>query len=677
LSQERVLKTLIDFGLSPLDAKVYVFLGKRGLQKGQDIAKALKVHKQQIYRSLKNLQNKGIVSVTLDHPARYSAEPFQKVIDLFIREKVEETQRLKQSKGSILSDWHSIAIDESEDTSQKFTVIKGKNIIYSKIKQMIQVTKKCLFTMTSVPNLVRADQFGFLDTVVSLPIKESVELRFLTELSEKNIHAVKGLLKKIPEKQSNFKIRVPDLSLKLFSRMIIRDEDEVIFFINTETDTAAAEQDDLGLWTNCKSIVNAFAGVFEELWRNSTDIQKRITQMETGNCPLQTSFIQDTETTNEKHVNTLLLAKKEIIMITSSENLISFWKNKTFSQKWLERSVCVKIMAPITTKNFEYSKQLSQFIKIRHVSPSYIETTIVDGKHLFEFKEPYLFEEKPREKSGFRDTFYTDDIEQVEKMLNTINNIWKNALPLSSVTQESVKPYGLMPPPLSNNHWRVVKNVLVSEEKIEKREKDVLNKIISSHKTLDGEKLMYATAALAIVHPPDNFNLPDLMFQINQVEKQSIFGRGDSLLIYLWLDTPEGYFFAPSGGLGDNPEGVTLRREIFFTENPAKQSYRQVQKDELQIRVYGNSLFCGWTVPIQLYPSKYVLPPACLLVEGYGKVKTKAFSISLPSGFESAMEYNYFDAFVTFMHPKSKYSGPGTDGAFIRDLVTTNKSPQK
>ena len=74
-------------------------------------------------------------------------------------------------------------------------------------------------------------------------------------------------------------------------------------------------------------------------------------------------------------------------MITSAESLFRFWKNKTFSQKWVERGVSVRIMAPITSKNFKAAKQLSQFIEVRHIPPSYLETTIVDRKHLFQFKE--------------------------------------------------------------------------------------------------------------------------------------------------------------------------------------------------------------------------------------------------------------------------------------------------
>jgi hypothetical protein len=99
------------------------------------------------------------------------------------------------------------------------------------------------------------------------------------------------------------------------------------------------------------------------------------------------------------------------------------------------------------------------------------------------------------------------------------------------------------------------------------------------------------------------------------------------------------------------------------------QSIRLAKKDELQIRVHGNTLFAGWTVPIPLLPSEYVLPPACIVFEGYGDVKTESYSVVQPSGGKFTARQNGFDAFVTFMHPSSKYSGPGTDGFLVRDFV--------
>jgi hypothetical protein len=63
-----------------------------------------------------------------------------------------------------------------------------------------------------------------------------------------------------------------------------------------------------------------------------------------------------------------------------------------------------------------------------------------------------------------------------------------------------------------------------------------------------------------------------------------------------------------------------------------------------------------------------LLPPACILIEGYGNVKTEAYTIVQPSGGEFKAKQNGFNAFVTFMHPSSKYSGPGTDGFLVRDF---------
>src|SRR4030066_932693 len=125
VSQEKVLKTLESLGIAQLDARVYVFLAKKGPQKATDVAKSLKMPKQTLYVIIKNLQRKGIVTSTLEHPARFSAVPFEKVLDLFVIAKMEEAQRIQQSRDEILLDWQSIAIADNEETSAKFTIIEG------------------------------------------------------------------------------------------------------------------------------------------------------------------------------------------------------------------------------------------------------------------------------------------------------------------------------------------------------------------------------------------------------------------------------------------------------------------------------------------------------------------------------------------------------------------------
>jgi len=84
LSLERVIKALIGFGLTRVDAEVYVYLAKKGPQKAVDLAKALNINKQKIYASLKNLQTKGLVS---KDRTIFSALPFEEALDLLIKMK--------------------------------------------------------------------------------------------------------------------------------------------------------------------------------------------------------------------------------------------------------------------------------------------------------------------------------------------------------------------------------------------------------------------------------------------------------------------------------------------------------------------------------------------------------------------------------------------------------------
>lgn len=125
----------------------------------------------------------------------------------------------------------------------------------------------------------------------------------------------------------------------------------------------------------------------------------------------------------------------------------------------------------------------------------------------------------------------------------------------------------------------------------------------------------------------------------------------------------------PAAFVGDNPKAIDFWKKV-LEGLPIEQNIQLVKKDELQVRLHCNTLFVGWTVQIPLLPSSYILPPSIITLEGYGNVKTTTFAANHPSGYKVVHEYNGFDAFVTFLHPSSKYMGPGTDGFIARDIVS-------
>jgi sugar-specific transcriptional regulator TrmB len=108
LSLKRILETLTSFGLKQSDAKVYVFLAKKGPHTEADLSDALNMPKNQTYQCLRNLEDKGIVTATRDRPALFSALPFEKVLDLLVKAKLEEARRTEQNTYEALCNWKSM-----------------------------------------------------------------------------------------------------------------------------------------------------------------------------------------------------------------------------------------------------------------------------------------------------------------------------------------------------------------------------------------------------------------------------------------------------------------------------------------------------------------------------------------------------------------------------------------
>ncbi len=689
MSQEKVLKTLESLGFTKSDAQVYIFLGKKGPQKAKDIAKALKMPKQTLYLVIKNLQSKGMITATLEHPSRFSAAQFEKVLDLFVKIKTEEVQRIEQGRKDLISDWQAITIAEVGDDTSKFAVIEGRNFIYPRLRQMIEETKNQLLVVSTVPGLTRAEQYGLFDAAFSHASKTNTNLRFLTELSNENLKATKLLLGRMHKAGLSFEGRTPELGLKLVSRMLIRDDAEAAFFISQAKDKTTGGADELCLWTNSRAIVDSFKAVFEDLWQNSLDVEKRIVEIEAGKPTTKTCVISDSVAAKKKYEETMAEAEEEIVILTSSAGLYNIWKNIRQLKDRAEKGVHINIMAPITSGNFEAALHLSACCNVRHVPACYLRTTAVDRKHLFQFKNPPLEQEKGKGELSFENTIYTNDPEYVEKTRKMLDDVWKHSCAPSAVTlKEIIKPPMLRFAPVLDDEYVVSKKdspyQKIFDFGIEERqgvltEEHVLNKIINAKRKPVKNPLkdivrLYGSQASAVIHTPNSFGIPDMLLTFYHCNKQSSFGAEDFFYVDLWLKTSKGHFFVPVAAVGDNAKELEIRK-LHYARTPAGKNCHLVRKDELQIQVHGNTLFAGWTVPIPLFPPKYTLPPASVLFEGYGKLKSGLFTFTLPSGAKSIFEGNGFDAFVTFFHPASKYAGPGTDGMFGRDMILTGYPP--
>mgnify|MGYP002684442516 CR=1 FL=1 len=107
-----MLRMLESLGLKRLDADVYVYLVQHDPQKARAIAEALVTIKRHLYRSLRNLQHKGMIITSQEHPARVSAVTFDRVLNQFIEANRGKAQYIEQNKEQLLSIWRSKILGE-------------------------------------------------------------------------------------------------------------------------------------------------------------------------------------------------------------------------------------------------------------------------------------------------------------------------------------------------------------------------------------------------------------------------------------------------------------------------------------------------------------------------------------------------------------------------------------
>jgi len=149
----------------------------------------------------------------------------------------------------------------------------------------------------------------------------------------------------------------------------------------------------------------------------------------------ETCIIRNADAAFKKFNEILNSAEKEILIMTSSTGVINAWKNKTLMEKLQEKGVSVKIIAPITSENLKAAKELSKYSAVKHVPACYSRITLFDTKHLFQFKIP---QEKLKGTQHFENTIYTNDSEYVQRTRDMLNEIWNDALDISTVTVGSI-----------------------------------------------------------------------------------------------------------------------------------------------------------------------------------------------------------------------------------------------
>ena len=110
-----MLDTLVSLGLTHLDAEIYVFLAKK-VSQGYRHNQCARNIQAAICNSLRSLKAKGIIVGTPTRPILYSAISIERVLDEFMKAKMEQAKTLQASRKELLSTWRSMVKKDSANS---------------------------------------------------------------------------------------------------------------------------------------------------------------------------------------------------------------------------------------------------------------------------------------------------------------------------------------------------------------------------------------------------------------------------------------------------------------------------------------------------------------------------------------------------------------------------------
>ncbi len=344
--------------------------------------------------------------------------PFEKVFDLYVKLKKDEAQKIEQSRKAILEQWHSIALQKATELPDRFMVIEGKNFIYTKSEEMTKKAQKEILISTNSATIIESDLNNTLEAFVNPQITTKV----VTEISKANQQYMGEIFKNFPK---NVSAKHIDVIGDFFPRFVLIDDTELLFF-TSGSDTNLKNSIDNGLWTNNKPLIQSFKAFFEQLWQAGVEFEERFQQLKEGHDPKKNLFIKDPEVAYKHFVSTLNAAQKEIIIITTQEDLPIIAANNEGLSNLKNRGIETKILAPITENNQQHAQEIKKHAQIRHTKASYFRSIIVDQKHIYQFKKTQTT--KPEIPYGyFESIFYSNDPEFVKGRYELLVDLWEHA----------------------------------------------------------------------------------------------------------------------------------------------------------------------------------------------------------------------------------------------------------
>ena len=266
--QNSLAAKLTLFRLTISQARVYLFLLRAGPANVRTISKQLGLHRVEVYRKLKELEELGIIDVVISSPKSYvSLEPKIALRNLLIRVE-QESVRLKKTLPTLkrqLTAYQSLEKNQRSapaPTERYYRMAHGMDRYYDMVARLVRNASNEVLTVVSPKGVKEIFQRG-LNKHYHAAEKRGVNLRIISEVNEDNTNYVKRL-----QKFARFK-KLPAIHL----RFVVSDRSVALLRWRLDRKYAQTDHvtnDDFLVFEDTK-FCESLSMFFEDLWQTASE----------------------------------------------------------------------------------------------------------------------------------------------------------------------------------------------------------------------------------------------------------------------------------------------------------------------------------------------------------------------------------------------------------------------
>ena len=188
---KKAVEALTSFGLTEYEAKVYLTLVLKGVQKASTLADMSDIPRPHVYSVIKLLHEKGLIIIIPEKVTKYQALPLDIVLNKLLEERMESIRSLESIGKDLASLVREKGAPSEADDSEKVQLYSGRWAIVDLIHKMLGRANASCEIITNDKSFVLTA--GAYESDLAGMDKKGVQARFLLPIEKDTLPMIDNL----------------------------------------------------------------------------------------------------------------------------------------------------------------------------------------------------------------------------------------------------------------------------------------------------------------------------------------------------------------------------------------------------------------------------------------------------------------------------------------------------